>query len=265
MVDNEHLIYLLQQHQPLVCGVSLHSPEGEFLSKQQFGVTEYPFLAVLGCRQATNNSRNGTVELLLKMEGMPSSPQDLCTHLSFCMDRHSAQIAQAEARRIQREEEARLRQEQDREYQEALRLDREREEQQRNIQEQIRQDEERQKHEAVLKSQAQQNKLLKAQALLAAGEPPSTIPRMDVSNVRLTLPSGTRLQRRFRAEETVEHIRAYLILYFAENSSARIEQFSFSTNYPKRTFQDIDADNQMTLREAGLVPQAVLMVQDLDA
>jgi len=59
MVDNEPLMYLLQQHQPLVCGVSLHSPEGEFLSKQQFGVTEYPFLAVLGCRQATNNSRNG--------------------------------------------------------------------------------------------------------------------------------------------------------------------------------------------------------------
>jgi hypothetical protein len=207
------------------------------------------------------------------MEGMPLSPDELHTNLVFALSRHTVSIAQADARRLQREEETILRQEQDREYQEALRLDQEREAQRRQEEEE-RQAEEKHQQEAVMAEEnAKRQKIEQAQSLLAAGEPDASLPRTELSNIRITLPSGTRLQRRFRAEETMAHLRAFLVIYFKDlgeqQTSSKpahvIEHFSISTNYPRRTFHDAPADNNMSLKDAGLVPQAVLMVQDVDA
>ena len=38
-------------------------------------------------------------------------------------------------------------------------------------------------------------------------------------------------------------------------------RYALIQNYPKKTLDD----NEATLKDAGLVPQAVLMLQDLDA
>lgn len=43
-----------------------------------------------------------------------------------------------------------------------------------------------------------------------------------------------------------------------------IENFELVMNFPKKRFSR-DDDHSLTIKEAGLVPQAVLFVQDLDS
>ena len=73
-------------------------------------------------------------------------------------------------------------------------------------------------------------------------EPPAGT--ADTARIRLTLPNGRRIDRRFHADDTIE-----------------VANFSLSTSFPKRTYDD----PAVTLREGDLVPQAALMVQDLDS
>jgi hypothetical protein len=59
LIRHPATMQFLQQSQPhlLVCGVSVHSPEGEYLAKQQWGATEFPFLILVGCRSAGSSNR----------------------------------------------------------------------------------------------------------------------------------------------------------------------------------------------------------------
>ena len=50
-----------------------------------------------------------------------------------------------------------------------------------------------------------------------------------------------------------------------QQQQGRITNIGLSTNFPRQSFNDMEVDNDKTLMELGLVPQAVLMVQDLDA
>jgi hypothetical protein len=56
-------------------------------------------------------------------------------------------------------------------------------------------------------------------------------------------------------------MRAFLVLHFDENDDIGIENFQLSMNYPKKSL----VDGEKTLESEGLCPQAVIMVQDLDA
>jgi FAS-associated factor 2 len=53
-----------------------------------------------------------------------------------------------------------------------------------------------------------------------------------------------------------------LVLHF-EEARVEMKNFGISTNFPKRSFGE--EEDGLTLVEAGLSPQAVVMVQDLDA
>ena len=79
--------------------------------------------------------------------------------------------------------------------------------------------------------------------------------------MRLVLPSGVKLNRRFYADDTIATVKAFLLVHFQENDQPQVQNIGLSTNFPKKTYEN----DQETLQEAGLVPQAVLMVQDLDA
>ena len=90
-------------------------------------------------------------------------------------------------------------------------------------------------------------------------EPPAG---SGVARIRFTLPNGKKVDRRFRNGETLEVLRAFLMVHF-EEEGVEIKNIGVSTNYPRRTFGE--EENGLSLEEAGLCPQAVVMVQDLDA
>jgi len=255
-------------------GASVQSADGRHLA-QSLGAAAYPFLCLVnvksrpggGTRGGSGGSSNRNqdhgnyaLEVYLRMQGKQLtnlSPDTVLAYLQTVMRQHGAAAAEVESRRLQREEEALLRQEQDREYREALEADRAREAA-RQAEREKEERAQREQEEAERRAQAEREDGL-AKALSLVGEEPAA-GTPDTAHIRLTLPNGRRIDRRFHADDTIEVVRAFLIVHFHENS-VDIANFSLSTSFPKRTYDDPAA----TLREGDLVPQAVLMVQDLDS
>ena len=240
-------------NQPYVkaLGVSIHTAQGASLASM-LGAVSYPLLAVLQPQSST------TMNLVCLAQGGEVwdnlTVTRLVQALDACRQRHMVAVNEAERRRLQREQEAELRRQQDAEYHQALEADRERERQQREAQEA---EERRQEEEARIEREAAAAEMRKLQSArdLLRDEPTS-----GGCMIRFQLPSGTKVNRRFAADETIGSLQAFLHVHFKENAIA-IEHAGLSTNFPRRTY----TDESQTLQEAGLVPQAVIMVQDLDA
>jgi len=242
----------LNQPNLLAMGCSIHSGQGLQLA-QMLNATSFPLLALLQPSQST-------LQLMLSVQGPilqdMNTPNQLLNYMNTALTRHQVQLAEQEARRIQREQEQMLRREQDEEYHATLRADQER-------QRILREEEEertRQEEEAVEReAQAQREKEDKLHRAKRAVRPE---PAQGGTKIRFVLPSGKKMVRSFESDETIGSLKAFLLIKFHEDEETEsIERIGLSTNYPKKTYQDED----MTLEEAGLSPQAVLMVQDLDA
>ena len=254
-------------------GSSVQSADGRHLA-QSLGACAYPFLCLVNVKSrpgsggGSSNSNSNTnrdhgnyaLEVYLRMQGRQLtalSPDTVLAYLQTVMRQHGAVAAEVESRRLQREEEALLRQEQDREYREALEADRAREAA-RQAEREKEEEAQREREEAERRAQEEKEDGL-AKALSLVGEEPAA-GTPDTARIRLTLPNGRRIDRRFHADDAIAVVRAFLIVHFHENG-VDIANFSLSTSFPKRTY----ADPAVTLREGDLVPQAMLMVQDLDS
>ncbi len=111
-----------------------------------------------------------------------------------------------------------------------------------------------------LEGKKEQKRMNRARELMETCAEPAA--GAGVARIRFTLPNGKKVDRRFRSNETIEVLRAFLIVNFDEQGMG-IKIFGISTNFPKRSFGE--HQDGLTLEEAGLSPQAVVMVQDLDA
>jgi len=272
--DDRVLNYLNGENYVSCLATSVHSAEGSHLS-DVLSVCSYPFVALLSVKarsssssSASNNNavgsvmNNATVELLLRMEGEALTklrPEQFVAYINTTVRRHKDALAEVEQRRLQREEEQRLREEQDREFQEALLADQRREEAKREEEERARAEQLRVEEEARQAEEKATLKIATARSLVR-DEPPAKGATEPTARIRLTLPNGKRIDRRFYANDTVDVIRAFLVVRFHEQEIP-IENFALSTNFPKKTYED----GSVTLKEAGLSPQAVIMIQDLDA
>jgi len=267
------------QNGSLLCwGGSIHTTDGATL-QSSFGVTSYPFLALMRVQkppslrqqqqtppsslQMPSNNSNTRIEIQIRIEGptlISLSPSTLHQYLSNSLHRHIIHLSEQATRRLQRADEIRLREEQDHEYDEALAMDRRREKEKA---EQERLEEEAVEMVRLEKMRAEDEKKSKideARILLegSGGEP--KIGTDGSARMKFMLPSGQRIERRFRGMDDVGLLRAFLIIHFYEKDIP-IESFQLSSNYPRKILSDLDS----TLEGEGLCPQAVIMVQDLDA
>ena len=208
-----------------------------------------------------------TMEMLLRMEGpqlLTIQPSQITTYLNTSITRQAEILAVEEARRVQREEDQLLREEQNREFQETLLADQMREIEQREAAERERREQEEKEEEERRIIAKEESRLEDAKSLLEkAGEPAPDL-KQGVARLRFTMPNGKKVDRRFHSVDTIETIRAFLIVHFHEQSVEGMKNIGLSTNYPRKTFKE-EEDDKMKLEEAGLAPQAVIMVQDLDA
>ena len=232
----------------IAVGYSTHTAQGRQLA-QFLGVTTFPALALI------QPLRHQKLQLLLRAQGPTLLATNLLSdYLAAARATHEHRRAEQLARQLQQEEEALLRRQQDEEYQQALLADQERE-RQREVERRAVLEAERIEQERVeQEAQAEANALAEAQARVR--EEPASGGTM----VRFVLPSGAKINRRFYSDETIGALQAFLKVHFTEQSIP-IQRVSLSTNFPRKTY----TDEEVTLDEAGLSPQAVLMVQDLDA
>ena len=82
-----------------------------------------------------------------------------------------------------------------------------------------------------------------------------------VTQIRINIPAGGRVQRRFLNDAKIIDVRNYIDVEFWERKIA-IKNYDLATNFPKRTF-GVDVIDQ-TLSEAGLVGNVNLFIYDLD-
>eukprot|EP00986_Skeletonema_menzelii_P018502 scaffold26649_cov123-Skeletonema_menzelii.AAC.1 len=250
-------------------GASVHSADGQRL-RDMMEVTSFPFMALLSVKSSSSanntNNNNISMELLLRLEStqlFTIQPSQITTYLNTAITRHAQIIAEETARRLQREEDARLREEQNREYQEALLADQMREMERNEQLERERREREEEEERTRVEMAKEQSRLEDAKRILElSGGEPAVGTKVGVARMRFTLPNGKKVDRRFHSSDTLEVLRAFLTLHFDE-TGVEIKNFGMSTSFPKKTFGE--EDNKLTLEEAGLAPQAVVMVQDLDA
>jgi FAS-associated factor 2 len=191
-------------------------------------------------------------------------PDQIAVYLRSAITRHAELLAAEAARRLIREEEQRLRAEQDAEYREALAADRCREDERRSAAERERRGREEEEEAARAREAAEAGRIERARSVVgrSGGEPPAGSP--GVARLRFALPDGRRVDRRFRGSvDTIGTMRAFLVVHFHESGMGGMRNVGLSTNFPRRTYEE--SDDGMTLEEAGLAPQAVVMVQDLDS
>jgi FAS-associated factor 2 len=211
----------------------------------------------------------GPVKLIFKAEGpalMKLTAMQLTTLVTATFQKHERTVLEDASRRYEREQEVELRRQQDEEYQETLRQDQERELQRTEERLEAEREEELKIEEEIRKVTEEANRLDRARSLVR-DEPPKGTP--GSTRIRFRLPNGKQLDRRFEGDETIESLKAYLILHFvSEKGDDCVKRVALSTTFPKRTYGGDGKENEddlKTLQECDLCPQAVLMVQDLDA
>ncbi len=286
------------QNQQLVCwGGSIHTADGKNV-QSMMNVTAFPFLALVRVRPQSSNSGSGSsssssnsstrssnhnsqqqqqqqsptranLEIYLRLEGhklSTISSNTLYTYISHSLHEYNTLQNEEISRLITRQEEIHLRNEQDREYRQALeeaqRLERLKEEEENR---KIEEERARVEEESRIKKE-KEDKLNEAKRILylyGDDEPSANDTGEKCVRIRLMLPSGKKVERRFRGRDTIDTVKSFLILHFEEmgDKGGKIENFQLSSNYPKKAL----VDGSATLESEGLYPQAVIMVQDLDA
>ena len=272
-------------------GSSTSTSQGASLSHSLMA-SSFPVLALLqpvkSSRSRSNGSNSnlggispGDVKLIFKAEGpnlMKMTSMQLTTLVTATFQKHERGVLEAATRKYEQEQAALLRRQQDEEYQETLRRDQERERQRNEERLQAEREETERKEAEARKIQEEANRIDRAKALLR-DEPPKGA--SGCARIRFRLPNGKQLDRRFGADETIGSLKAFLVLYFADElpggdgkpaskktEDAIVKRVALSTSFPKRTYGgegNEDGDDDKTLNECDLCPQAVLMVQNLDA
>lgn len=248
----------------LATGYSIHTGQGSHLMSM-LDVTELPSVLVL---QPAGSS---TLHVKARVEGMPGvTHPNLLVALAGLQHQYKKSVQEHRTRELVREQEQLLRAQQDEEYHATMAADQQRQD--------AKQRQEAEEAEKVAQEQAaEEQKTMDTETKLQASrdlilpEPDS-----DVTTIRFCLPNGKKVVQKFHStEQTVRSLRAYIYVYCHDNDirsegndATTITNIGLSTTYPKRTYNNIegdDDDNTLTLKEADLAPQAVLMVQDLDA
>ncbi|KAI9103274.1 hypothetical protein DFS34DRAFT_646659 [Phlyctochytrium arcticum] len=211
--------------------------------------TGFPFLAII----APDNNRMSTIE---RLEGNTSA-ETLMSMVATVIEVVDPQLAESRSERREREQARSIREQQDEAYQASLRADREKERKAREERDRQKREEEaaqeaERAHQALLDAKRQQK-----QSLIDSlpSEPPASA--SDLAKLSLRLPSGERLIRRFLADDTMQVVYNFVQTRDLDPLDL-LAEISVVNTYPRKEYLDMT----QTLRDAGLVPNASLIVEE---
>jgi FAS-associated factor 2 len=236
-----------------VWGGSLNHVEG-YLASTKLQAAGFPCLVLI----ATDRGRDAKIIDRLYVDDInePNLPDRFAMRINAARNFRTTAVVQppisAADQRVM-DERRRVVEEQDVALRQAMEDDRRREEEKRTRERQ--EEEERRKREAEERKQEEElhNKRQRIRPEPDAGTGTATI--------RFHFPGGSKLSRRFQDSDKVGYLREVLDIYLVDQLKTPRLRYALILNYPKKTLDDFE----MNLKDAGLVPQAVLMLQDLDA
>ncbi|TPX46924.1 hypothetical protein SeLEV6574_g02948 [Synchytrium endobioticum] len=249
LTSNAFITFLVEK-QVLIWGGDIREEEA-FQVSQVLAATRYPFMALV----AFQRSRMVVVD---RIEG-PSSLDTVIETLQRLMAQVEPQLAAVRAERASRDSARMIRQQQDEAYQASLLADQEKERQLKEAAERARKEQEEiERAEQDRLDRIQEKK--RRRAMLAEKlppEPPLSEPGQAKINVRL--PNGERMIRRFRGTDKIEALFAFI---GSKDLSPLSEEADFilASTFPRKLY----ADGSQTIQAAGLVPNASLVVEEVD-
>ncbi|KAK9093880.1 LOW QUALITY PROTEIN: hypothetical protein Scep_025349 [Stephania cephalantha] len=238
-------------------GGSIRRSEG-FKMSNSLKASRYPFCAVV---MAETNQR---IALLQQIEG-PTSPEQMLTVLQRVLEARAPDLVAARLQVEERRNNMRLREEQDAAYRAALEADQARERQKKEEQERLEREaaeaermrqEELEAQERAAREAAEKEAVLarrRQEKAMSLGEEPVKGP--DTTQVLVRFPSGERKERRFYSTKTVQSLYDYVDSLDCLNA----ERYNLVSNFPRVVYSE--EKRSLTLKEAGLHPQASLFVE----
>eukprot|EP00158_Paraphelidium_tribonemae_P003153 Partr_v1_DN25919_c0_g1_i1_m68677 putative Fas associated factor family member 2 len=207
----------------------------------------FPFLCLICLK-------DGRMQAVHRIDDM-LPVQELVDQLSAAVDSHGQTLIMERADRNERDLSRRLREEQDRAYQESLRKDQEKEK--------LRQQEELKlkRLQELEAKKLEQERLRKRNMLLMKSELKESLPaepadgQQGITKIVFRLPDGSRCTRLFMEMDTIG-----LLYHYASTLELQIDNdFRICSNFP-RTFH---TDKSMTLKDAGLSPNGMVVVEEI--
>uniref|UniRef100_A0A182W7G8 UBX domain-containing protein n=1 Tax=Anopheles minimus TaxID=112268 RepID=A0A182W7G8_9DIPT len=215
-------------------------------------VRTHPTLLIIGMRA-------NKMIIMGRLEGDCSS-EELIRRMDTVVNDNEVWLNQARQDRLERDLTQTLRQQQDEAYQRSLQADQEK--QRRKQQER----EEAMRIQAAIEAEQQAEQQRKDDierlkldlAEQVPSEPEAGAP--DTISIVFKLPSGLRLERRFRNTNTMQDIYNFIFCHPDAPDS-----FEITTNFPKRVLECSGDEPGQTLLLSGLKNREVLFVADLEA
>ncbi|KAJ4957021.1 hypothetical protein NE237_013804 [Protea cynaroides] len=238
-------------------GGSIRASEG-FKMSNSLKASRFPFCAVV---MAATNQR---IALLQQIEG-PKSPEELLTILQRVVEESASVLVPARLDAEERRNNLRLREEQDAAYREALEADQARERQRKEEQKQLereaaeaerKRNEEEKAQERAAREAAEKEAALaqrRQEKAISLGDEPVKGP--NVTQVLVRFPTGERKERRFYSTATIQSLYDFVDSLDCLNA----ENYCLVSNFPRVVYGP--EKHSMSLKEAGLHPQASLFVE----
>ncbi|GMT03408.1 hypothetical protein PENTCL1PPCAC_25582, partial [Pristionchus entomophagus] len=208
-----------------VWGISTATPEGVKVARQ-LRTRSYPSLFLM-------MARDGRMVTNLRLSSMPA--ERLANNLAMGVNMVEMQLRQLRAAQLRREEDSRIRAEQEQEYKEALAADRKKKEEKERKEREVREkeeaarraEEEREECRRIIEEKREQLRSLSCGESAVEGE---------TVRVQIRFPSGEKTERKFGVEDTVE-----FLFNAALSHPACPSLFSMHTSYPRRTLAIVPA------------------------
>jgi FAS-associated factor 2 len=236
-------------------GASVSESEGYYYS-HTLQASGFPFLGVIA-------HIDGQKQLVMRLEG-DLTEEVLLSKLHDCVENVGPTLIAARVEAEARSTNERLREEQDRAFQEAQQRDRERlmerrraeeaERQAKAAEEEARRREEEQERLEELRRQEEITRIemVRAAKLSLVEEEPAAGP--EVSTLRITLFDGSNVTRRFHLDDKMQVVHDFITAQQLWNG----QEFELTTN-PVRF---LALDN--TVRDEGLFPRAVVIAKEVE-
>ncbi|XP_050027193.1 FAS-associated factor 2 [Dermacentor andersoni] len=253
VLSYQPLVDLINGHM-LFWACSVNYSEGYRVS-QALRENTYPFLAMIVLR-------DHRMTVVGRLEGL-MEPDTVIVRLQQIMADNEAALITARMERDERSLTQSLRQQQDEAYQASLLADQEKE--RRRLEEVRRQQEEQQRQQEHALQEQQKKEEIQRMKLELVDQIPEEPPDSDPGSIHLVikLPTGTRLERRFRRSQSLKYLYFYVFCQADAPNS-----FEIITNFPRRTLPcepTRECPEPPSFAELGLGKTETVFVHDLEA
>ncbi|XP_078657588.1 FAS-associated factor 1-like isoform X4 [Branchiostoma floridae x Branchiostoma belcheri] len=212
---------------------------------RNYKADEYPLLMLV--------MRNRGASEVLKVVHGNNTVDELMSTLINAVDVFTENQRVEMQEEAEREERERMKREQDEAYQVSLAADRAKEEEKRRKEQEEKEEQERAQREA--REAKEEREALRASLEDTLPDEPPEDCTEPLINLRVRLPDGEMLQRRFLAATTLQ-----VVLNYVHSKGFPSKEYKLLSSWPKRDLTSLNTTQ--TLQQLGMNPQETLFLQE---